>query len=133
MNSGPGGLVLLLSGALVLLPFLYGKPIAAAEETVLMQATDPVKYNNNNNNRHLQRQFLANRALRSAGSRKLVGAAAASRPRIIEVVDFQVGGDDDGIFDSKRFDDDYGHMRFGKRNEEKFDDYGHMRFGRKRK
>ena len=28
----------------------------------------------------------------------------------------------------KRRDDDYGHMRFGKRD---FDDYGHMRFGRR--
>ncbi|KAJ8952254.1 hypothetical protein NQ318_007413 [Aromia moschata] len=26
--------------------------------------------------------------------------------------------------------DDYGHLRFGKRGEEIFDDYGHMRFGR---
>lgn len=41
--------------------------------------------------------------------------------------------DDDDIFDlSKRQQpnsDDYGHLRFGKRDEQ-FDDYGHMRFGR---
>ncbi|CAG9767660.1 unnamed protein product [Ceutorhynchus assimilis] len=42
--------------------------------------------------------------------------------------------DDDDIFDlSKRQhspnSDDYGHLRFGKRDEQ-FDDYGHMRFGR---
>ncbi|KAH1014010.1 hypothetical protein HUJ04_002915 [Dendroctonus ponderosae] len=41
--------------------------------------------------------------------------------------------DDDDVFNlSKRQQtnsDDYGHLRFGKR-EEQFDDYGHMRFGR---
>ena len=36
--------------------------------------------------------------------------------------------DDDTIDFSKRQSDDYGHMRFGKR--EQFEDYGHMRFGR---
>jgi len=36
---------------------------------------------------------------------------------------------DDEIMDfNKRQSEDYGHMRFGKR--EQFDDYGHMRFGR---
>lgn len=52
-----------------------------------------------------------------------------AQPRVLEVVDFQV--DDADVFDgnSKRF-DDYGHSRFGKRNE--FDDYGHSRFGRKK-
>lgn len=52
-----------------------------------------------------------------------------TRPRVLEVVDFQLQDDGD-VFDgnSKRF-DDYGHSRFGKRNE--FDDYGHSRFGRK--
>lgn len=36
---------------------------------------------------------------------------------------------DDEVMDfNKRLSDDYGHMRFGKR--EQFDDYGHMRFGR---
>lgn len=39
------------------------------------------------------------------------------------------GKDDDSIETNKRF-DDYGHMRFGKRNEDQFDDYGHLRFGR---
>ncbi|XP_066256935.1 uncharacterized protein Dsk [Euwallacea similis] len=42
-------------------------------------------------------------------------------------------GDEEDIFDlSKRQQtnsDDYGHLRFGKRDEQ-FDDYGHMRFGR---
>lgn len=37
--------------------------------------------------------------------------------------------DDDLIDNSKRY-DDYGHMRFGKRDEH-FDDYGHMRFGKR--
>ncbi|KAJ9587735.1 hypothetical protein L9F63_018843 [Diploptera punctata] len=36
--------------------------------------------------------------------------------------------DDDNIDFSKRQSDDYGHLRFGKR--EPFEDYGHMRFGR---
>lgn len=66
-------------------------------------------------NRHLRSDFLEERKVNS-------------QPRVLEVVDFQV--DDDGVFDgnSKRF-DDYGHSRFGKRNN--FDDYGHSRFGRK--
>lgn len=38
--------------------------------------------------------------------------------------------DDDFIDKSKRY-DDYGHMRFGKRGDDKFDDYGHMRFGKR--
>ncbi|EDV94462.1 drosulfakinins [Drosophila grimshawi] len=38
--------------------------------------------------------------------------------------------ENDEIERPKRF-DDYGHMRFGKRNgDDQFDDYGHMRFGR---
>ncbi|PSN53545.1 hypothetical protein C0J52_09179 [Blattella germanica] len=36
--------------------------------------------------------------------------------------------DDDVVDFSKRQSEDYGHFRFGKR--EQFDDYGHMRFGR---
>lgn len=36
--------------------------------------------------------------------------------------------DDEVVDFNKRLSDDYGHMRFGKR--EQFDDYGHMRFGR---
>lgn len=41
--------------------------------------------------------------------------------------------DDDLLFDMSKRMDDYGHMRFGKRNGgegDQFDDYGHMRFGR---
>lgn len=39
--------------------------------------------------------------------------------------------DAEDTFDmNKRQFDDYGHMRFGKRGDDKFDDYGHMRFGR---
>lgn len=51
------------------------------------------------------------------------------QPRVLEVVDFQL--DDGDLFDSnsKRF-DDYGHPRYGKRNE--FDDYGHSRYGRRK-
>lgn len=37
--------------------------------------------------------------------------------------------DDDIIELTKKQFDDYGHMRFGKR-EDQFDDYGHLRFGR---
>lgn len=37
--------------------------------------------------------------------------------------------DDDIIELSKKQMDDYGHLRFGKR-EDQFDDYGHLRFGR---
>lgn len=37
--------------------------------------------------------------------------------------------DDDVIELTKKQFDDYGHMRFGKR-EDQFDDYGHLRFGR---
>jgi len=38
---------------------------------------------------------------------------------------------DDDNFVQKRQYDDYGHMRFGKRNPPKeFDDYGHLRFGK---
>ncbi len=47
--------------------------------------------------------------------------------------------DDDDVFTEdennfrKRQYDDYGHMRFGKRNQpsKDFDDYGHLRFGKK--
>lgn len=42
--------------------------------------------------------------------------------------------DDDESFDKSKRYDDYGHMRFGKRNgggEDQFDDYGHMRFGKR--
>lgn len=51
-----------------------------------------------------------------------------SHPRILEVVDLD---DAEDMFDgnSKRV-DDYGHSRFGKRNE--FDDYGHWRYGKKK-
>ncbi|XP_044743583.1 drosulfakinins [Chrysoperla carnea] len=47
-------------------------------------------------------------------------------------IDILIDDDGDGGFGadvSKRQFDDYGHMRFGKR-EDRFDDYGHMRFGR---
>lgn len=39
--------------------------------------------------------------------------------------------DDDDVFDKSKRYDDYGHMRFGKRQDERFDDYGHMRFGKR--
>lgn len=40
--------------------------------------------------------------------------------------------DDDDAFDKSKRYDDYGHMRFGKRDgDDKFDDYGHMRFGKR--
>lgn len=39
--------------------------------------------------------------------------------------------DDDDPFDKTKRYDDYGHMRFGKRQDEQFDDYGHMRFGKR--
>lgn len=39
--------------------------------------------------------------------------------------------DDDDMFDKSKRYDDYGHMRFGKRQDERFDDYGHMRFGKR--
>lgn len=39
--------------------------------------------------------------------------------------------DDDDSFDKTKRYDDYGHMRFGKRQDEQFDDYGHMRFGKR--
>jgi len=41
------------------------------------------------------------------------------------------GGEDESYFQKRQQYDDYGHMRFGKRNPKDFDDYGHMRFGRK--
>lgn len=70
-------------------------------------------------NRHLRSERLQD-------ARKVLPLNA--QPRVLEVVDFQL--DDADVFDgnSKRF-DDYGHSRFGKRNN--FDDYGHSRFGRK--
>ncbi|CAL8113844.1 unnamed protein product [Orchesella dallaii] len=37
--------------------------------------------------------------------------------------------DEDGYIQKRQY-DDYGHMRFGKRNPKDFDDYGHMRFGK---
>ncbi|ODN04808.1 Drosulfakinin [Orchesella cincta] len=43
--------------------------------------------------------------------------------------DDEVLVDDDGYFQKRQY-DDYGHMRFGKRNPKDFDDYGHMRFGK---
>lgn len=51
-----------------------------------------------------------------------------SHPRVLEVVDLD---DVEDLFEgnSKRV-DDYGHSRFGKRNE--FDDYGHSRFGKRK-
>jgi len=40
--------------------------------------------------------------------------------------------EDENYFKKRQY-DDYGHMRFGKRNQQPvkdFDDYGHMRFGK---
>lgn len=118
-------LILLVSGI-----FLSGSPIFVSAEEL---APAPALTSNGKFHvRLLERPAaLKNRHSRSdlldggGGVRKLVN----SQPRLLEVLDFQV--DDDDIFDqnSKRF-DDYGHSRFGKRNE--FDDYGHSRFGRRK-
>lgn len=118
-------LVLLISGI-----FLSGLPLAYGEEVAPPPALTP---NGKFHLRLLERAAsLKNRHSRSdlsdgggGGVRKLVN----SQPLLMEVVDFQV--DDDDVFDrnSKRF-DDYGHSRFGKRNE--FDDYGHSRYGRRK-
>ncbi|XP_019873919.1 uncharacterized protein LOC109602040 [Aethina tumida] len=50
--------------------------------------------------------------------------------RIKEPVDAFIVDEDD-LFDlaKRQTSEDYGHLRFGKRDEQ-FDDYGHMRFGR---
>jgi len=55
--------------------------------------------------------------------------------RLYRMLRKNVGDDDDVFADDetylqKRQYDDYGHMRFGKRNPKDFDDYGHMRFGK---
>ncbi|XP_076270392.1 drosulfakinin [Rhynchophorus ferrugineus] len=59
---------------------------------------------------------------------------SGSRYSKIKPENFNELTDDDDVFEhSKRQQqppsDDYGHLRFGKRDEQ-FDDYGHMRFGR---
>lgn len=117
-------LFLLISGIII----ISGYPVVVnGEEVAPAPALSPTaKFH-----RMLERATaLKNRHLRSdildtGGVRKLVN----SQPRILEVVDFQV--DDDDVFDgnSKRF-DDYGHSRYGKRNE--LDDYGHSRYGRRK-
>lgn len=75
----------------------------------------------------LDRPFK-NRHLRSDYFLEEMRRAINTHPRVLEVVDLQL--DDGDVIDgnnNKRF-DDYGHSRFGKRNE--IDDYGHSRFGK---
>ncbi|CAG7817686.1 unnamed protein product [Allacma fusca] len=47
------------------------------------------------------------------------------------VDDEDLQSDDDNFIQKRQY-DDYGHMRFGKRNPpgKEFDDYGHLRFGK---
>lgn len=49
----------------------------------------------------------------------------------IQPLELDLVVDDDDFFDKSKRYDDYGHMRFGKRGDDKFDDYGHMRFGKR--
>lgn len=57
-----------------------------------------------------------------------------NRSKLPVEMDLLVDDDDLYLYDKSKRYDDYGHMRFGKRNEEDhFDDYGHMRFGKKSK
>lgn len=117
-------ILLLVTIALLLGGIPYPR-IVLAEEATSGQVPPPSQGSGKFHLRLLERMPYKNRHLRSDF---LEERKVNSQPRVLEVVDFQV--DDDGVFDgnSKRF-DDYGHSRFGKRNN--FDDYGHSRFGRK--
>lgn len=89
-----------------------------------------------NNNRRMFKQLAYglnfNRNIRTPFSNSLSQQRAVqlARSKIPIEMDFLM--DDDDLYDKSKRYDDYGHMRFGKRNgDDQFDDYGHMRFGKR--
>lgn len=69
-------------------------------------------------------------AVAAAKGVRLLNPSAIKLCRALGCGDENGIGDDESYLQKRQY-DDYGHMRFGKRNPKDFDDYGHMRFGKK--
>ncbi|XP_055295054.1 drosulfakinins [Sitodiplosis mosellana] len=72
-----------------------------------------------------------NRNIRTPFSSSISQRLASAGQHKIQPLELDLLVDDDDFIDKSKRYDDYGHMRFGKRGDDKFDDYGHMRFGKR--